>query len=51
MTMKRTNIYLTEKENKKLLALSKESGLSLAEIVRRAIDKYLRTTSNSKELS
>ena len=40
--MKRTNIYLTERSTDKLKALSKETGLSVAELVRRAIDAFLK---------
>lgn len=39
--MKRTNIYLTEIQMKKLEQLCKKTGLSMAELVRRAIDEYL----------
>jgi predicted DNA-binding protein len=38
--MKRTNIHLTQSQLKKLSSLAKTSGLSVAEIVRRAIDKF-----------
>ena len=39
--MKRINHHLTEKQIKKLKALSKTSGLSASEIIRRALDEYL----------
>jgi predicted DNA-binding protein len=39
--MKRTNIHLTEPQIKRLLSLSKVTGLSVAELVRRAVDQYL----------
>lgn len=39
--MKRTNIYLTDKQYKELGAISKRTGASVAEIVRRSIDLYL----------
>ena len=39
--MKRINHHLTEKQIKKLKALSKKSGLSASEILRRALDEYL----------
>ena len=39
--MKRTNIYLSEVQHKALKKLSKKTGLSLAELVRRAVDDYL----------
>jgi predicted DNA-binding protein len=40
--MKRTNIYLPEQVLKKLRALSKKVGVSVAELVRRALDDYLK---------
>lgn len=39
--MKQTNIYLTEQQRKRLKELAKETGLTAAEHVRRAIDAYL----------
>jgi predicted DNA-binding protein len=39
--MKRVNYHLTEAEITRLQALSKKTGLSVAEIIRRAIDEYL----------
>ena len=39
--MKRTNLYLTEKQLERLKARSEKEGLSLAELVRRAVDAYL----------
>lgn len=40
--MKRTNIFLPEQLLAKLRALAEKTGLSVAEIVRRAIDEYLK---------
>ena len=40
--MKRTNIYLTEKQQEALRKLSAETGLSVAELIRRAIDLFLK---------
>jgi predicted DNA-binding protein len=40
--MKRLHIMLPEQLLEKLKNLSKETGLPFAEIVRRAIDEYLR---------
>jgi len=34
-------MYLTEKQLDELGKLSREEGLSMAELVRRAVDKYL----------
>jgi predicted DNA-binding protein len=41
--MERTNIYLTKPQLEKLRKLAIESGLTVAELVRRAIDKYLES--------
>jgi predicted DNA-binding protein len=40
--MRRTNIFLPDQLLAKLAALSKATGLSMAEHVRRAILEYLR---------
>jgi len=39
--MIRTNIHLTEGQLKNLRKLAKQTGLSVAELVRRAIDEFL----------
>jgi predicted DNA-binding protein len=41
MGMKRTNIFLPEQQLAELRALANATGLSVAELVRRAIDQYL----------
>ena len=40
-TMKRTNVHLTESQLKRLAAMSKRTGLSVAELIRRAVDRML----------
>lgn len=40
-TMRRTNIYLSETQMRKLHELSEKLDLSTSEIIRRAIDSYL----------
>ena len=40
-TMKRTNLYLTEKQVERLHQRAEKEGLALAELVRRAIDAFL----------
>ena len=40
--MKRINLYLTEKQIAKLKALSKKTGLCFSELIRRAIDSFLK---------
>ena len=39
--MKRINIHFSERQIEQLKALSEEAGLSVAEIVRRAIDAFI----------
>jgi hypothetical protein len=38
---KRVNFYLTEIQVKKMRGISEKLGLSVSEIIRRAIDEYL----------
>lgn len=40
--MKRTALFLKEDQLKKLLALSEKTGAPIAELIRRAVDKYLQ---------
>jgi len=42
MPMKATRVYLKLEQTKKLAALSKETGAPVAELIRRAIDAYLK---------
>jgi sulfite reductase beta subunit-like hemoprotein len=42
MSMKRTALFLKEAQLKKLKALSNRTGAPLAELIRRAIDRYLQ---------
>jgi hypothetical protein len=39
--MKRTNLYLTEKQVERLKERAEREGLAFAELVRRAVDAYL----------
>ena len=41
VVMKRTALFLKEEQLKKLLALSEKTGAPVAELIRRAIDRYL----------
>lgn len=41
--MKRTTIFLTEKQVEKIEKIEQESGLKFSEIVRRAIDMFLES--------
>lgn len=50
--MKRTQIYLTEKEKRELDRLSVERGVSKSSIIREAVDEYLakHSTERRKEV-
>ena len=39
--MKRTNVYLSEKQLERLRARARTEGVAIAELVRRAIDVFL----------
>ena len=39
--MKRTNLYLTEKQMERLRQRSEQEGVAIAELVRRAVDSFL----------
>ncbi len=39
--MKRTNLYLTEKQMERLHQRAEKEGLAIAELVRRAVDAFL----------
>jgi hypothetical protein len=41
--MKRVNFHLTDKQIAELKLLSKRDGLPVAELIRRAVDNFLRT--------
>jgi predicted DNA-binding protein len=40
--VKRTNIHLAEEQIKRLRALSDKTGATVAELIRRAIETYLK---------
>jgi macrodomain Ter protein organizer (MatP/YcbG family) len=44
--MKRTQIYLTDREWKILKRYSKKVGITLSESIRRILDKYLKDYDN-----
>jgi len=48
MVMKRTALFLKEEQIKKLQKLSNKTGAPVAELVRRAVDDYLKE--RAKEL-
>lgn len=39
--MKRVAMFFSDLQRQRLLALSKETGLSVSELVRRAVDEFL----------
>lgn len=39
--MRRTNIYLTDEERRRLIVLAAQEGITMAEVVRRILDKAL----------
>lgn len=47
--MKRVNYHLTEKQIKRLQTHAKETGLTVAEIIRRAVDEYFDRRETSKK--
>jgi predicted DNA-binding protein len=42
VVMKRTSLFLKSEQVEKLSAMSKKTGAPVAEIVRRAVDEYLK---------
>jgi predicted DNA-binding protein len=46
--MKRTNIHLAPDQLERLKVLSREKGVSYAELVRRAVEAYLRDEDKRK---
>jgi predicted HicB family RNase H-like nuclease len=46
--MQRTNIYLTERQQKRLSAEAKRLGISLAELIRRILDQHLSQSVQTK---
>jgi len=49
--MKRINFYLTDKEINNLQSLSQVTGLSVSELVRRAIDSFLKKNEKNIPIS
>lgn len=48
MSKKRTNINITEKEHALLLKEMEDTGLSMSEIIRRALDEYFEKKNENK---
>lgn len=47
--MKRTSLFLSTKQLEQLRALAQETGLPIAELVRRALDEYIERQKAKKE--
>jgi predicted DNA-binding protein len=47
--MIRANYHLTEQQVERLKARSRETGLSVAELIRRAVDAYLAKSEKSRK--
>ena len=41
MSVKRTNVYLTEKQVERLHIVASQEGVAMAEVIRRAVEVYL----------
>lgn len=48
--MKKYNLYLSEQQINALVLLSEEKGLSVSEIIRRALDEYIEKESSKNQL-
>jgi hypothetical protein len=45
VNVKQVNVYLTHLQHKKLQRLKEKTGAPVSELIRRAIDRYLKTES------
>ena len=50
-TMKRRDMHLGEQQIERLKALAEKTGLSVAELIRRAIDRYLKAEEDEQNAS
>lgn len=50
MRMKKYNLYLSEQQINTLILLSEQKGLSVSEIIRRALDEYIEKESNKNQV-
>ncbi len=46
MSATRTQVYLTEEQRRRIDEIAREEGVTLAEVVRRALDAYLDRDTN-----
>jgi len=51
MRMKKYNLYLSEQQINTLVLLSEQKGLSVSEIIRRALDEYIEKELNKTQFS
>ena len=48
VNVKQVNVYLTHAQHKKLLKLKEQTGAPVSELMRRAIDRYLRAEASKR---
>jgi len=51
MSATRTQVYLTEEQRQRIDALAEAEGVTMAEIIRRALDSYLKDETPDPELA
>jgi predicted DNA-binding protein len=49
--MRKTSVYLTERESNRLAALARSEGRSQSEIIREAITAYIPTSSDDRDFA
>lgn len=48
VNVKQVNVYLTHAQHERLLKLKEKSGAPVSELIRRAIDRYLKDTETKR---
>jgi predicted DNA-binding protein len=51
MSATRTQVYLTQEQRQRIDALAEDEGVTMAEIIRRALDLYLEDEAPDPELA
>ena len=51
MSATRTQVYLTEEQRRRIDAIAEAEGVTMAEIIRRALDSYLEDETPDPELA
>lgn len=46
--VKQVNVYLTHEQHEKLRSLKEKTGAPVSELIRRAIDQYLKATESKR---